>query len=78
MATTHRESDSADDMEEVDDTLLTRADISKIVDAVLSNFSKEGAISKDGSQDDSQDNPYPVDLLEPFQRRDTKSLPHSQ
>ena len=67
MATTHRESDSADDMEEAYDTPLTRPDIPKIVDAVLSNFSKEGASSKDGSQDDSQGDPYLVDLHEPFQ-----------
>ena len=48
-ATTHRESDSEDDMEEVDTNPLTRADISTIVDSVLSNFSKEGASSTDDS-----------------------------
>ena len=41
VANTRRESDSEDTSEEVDDTPLTRADIPKIVDAVLSNFSTE-------------------------------------
>ena len=35
----HYESDSEDDLEEVDGTPLTRADTPKIVDAILSNFS---------------------------------------
>ena len=48
LADTRRESDSEDD------TPLTKADIPKIVDAVLSNFSTEGI----GSMDDSQDNPH--------------------
>ena len=41
-------SDSEDDMEEPEDTLLTKA---TIVDAVLSNISKEGTSSRDDSQD---------------------------
>ena len=54
LADTRRESDSEDNTEEIDDTPLTKADIPKIVDAVLSNFSTEGI----SSMDDSQDNPH--------------------
>ena len=54
LANTCRESDSEDDTEEIDNTPLTKADIPKIVDAALSNFSTEGITS----MDDSQDNPH--------------------
>ena len=50
-ANSHHDLDSEDNTEEVDDTLLTKADISMIVDAVLSNISTEGTSSKDDSQD---------------------------
>ena len=50
---THRESDS-ETKTEADDTPLTRADIPKIVDAVLNNLSTDGA----SSRDDSHDNPH--------------------
>ena len=52
VANTRHESNSEDASEEVDDTPLTRADIPKIVDAVLSNFSMEGTSPKDDSQAD--------------------------
>lgn len=42
----------------VDDTPLTRADIPKIVDAILSNFSNQGASSWNDSQVDNQDNSH--------------------
>ena len=51
MANSHHEMDSEDDTEEVDDTLLTKATIPTIVDAILSNFSMESTSSKDDSQD---------------------------
>ena len=54
LANTHRESDSEDDTEEINDTPLITADIPKIVDIILSNFSTEDT----SSMDDSQDNPY--------------------
>ena len=54
LADTRRESDSEDDTEEIDDTPLTKADIPKIVNAVLSNFSTKGI----SSMDDNQDNPH--------------------
>ena len=52
VASTHHESesDTAGDIE-VDETPLTRADIPKIVEAVLSNFSQEGTSS-------TEDNPH--------------------
>ena len=46
--------DNKDDMEEVDDTPLRKANIPTIVNAVLSNFSMEGTTSKDDSQDISR------------------------
>ena len=44
-------SDSEGDIEEVDNTPLTKANIPTIVDTGLSNFSTEGTSSKDDSQD---------------------------
>ena len=51
--TSHRR-ESDDDVEESDNTPLTRADIPSIVDAVFNSFSREGA--RPG--DDDGDNPH--------------------
>ena len=52
MANIHHRSDS-EDLQKLNDTPLTKANIPKIVDAILSNFSMKGI----SSNDDSQDNP---------------------
>ena len=53
VGTSHRR-ESDDDVEESDDTPLTRGDIPSIVDAVLNSFSREGARPRD----DDRDNPH--------------------
>ena len=45
------DSDSEDDTKEPDDTPLTKANISTIIDAILNNISTEGTSSKGNSQD---------------------------
>ena len=62
MANSHHEMDSKDDTEEVDDTLLTKANIPTIVDAILSNFSMEST----STNDDREDISCPVSRLISF------------
>ena len=62
MANSHHEMDSEDDTEEVDDTLLTKANIPTIVDAILSNFSMEST----STNDDREDISCPVSRLISF------------
>ena len=50
-ANSHHNLESENDTEEVDYTMLTKADIPTIVDTVLSNISTEVTSSKDDSQD---------------------------
>ena len=50
-ASSRRNSDSEDDTEEPDHTLLTKANIPSIVHAVLCNISTEENSSRDDSQD---------------------------
>ena len=66
-------SSSGDDNEEFDDTPLTKADIPKIVEAVLNNI-------PNGSEEtqEKQDNPHLDCLLEPIHQRDTQLLPYHQ
>ena len=58
---TRCKSDNEDNVE-VDGTPLTKANIPKIVDTILSNFSMEGT----SSRDDSQDNPHLSEKLVSF------------
>lgn len=49
VANAHCTLDNEDYKEEIDDTPLARANIPKIINAILSNFSKEGTSLRDDS-----------------------------